>query len=316
MSTTQSIQLGSIERRESISHEEWVTQFLIPRIPVIFTKALDSWPARQKWTPEFFKERYGSMPLTVEGQNHTLGGFLPTRKDGGSLTMGEFIDQVLTSSDQNPSPYLRNVWLEKFLPELDADLQPAPPYFSPNWLEGPFTQPLYPRLHAGHPELYIGGRGGKFPVLHFDSWHIYVFLCQLYGSKEYTVFAPDQTPFLYPQDYHVSSISVDEIEDVDLKRYPLFAKATPIRFQLNPGEMLFVPPGWWHMAKILSPSISISVTRVNSSNWSQFAAELRQCSPFYLKPFVWSYLTAFRAFRAMYGSDNFVNRPGQTSKAA
>jgi hypothetical protein len=305
MSTTQSIQHGSIERCEALPHQEWVRRFLIPRVPVVFTDALTSWPAMGKWTPEFFKERYGSTPLAVEGQNHTLEGFLPTSKNGGSLTMGEFIDQVLASSDQNPAPYFRNVWLEKFLPELDADLHPEPVYFSPNWLEGPFTQPLYPRLHAGHPELYIGGRGGKFPVLHYDSWHIYVFLCQLYGTKEYTVFAPDQTPFLYPKDYHTSSISVDDIDHVDLKRFPLFAQAKPIRFHLNPGEMLFVPPGWWHMAKILSPSISISVTRVNSSNWGEFATELRQCAPFYLKPFVWSYLTAFRALRAVSGSEDF-----------
>lgn len=300
-----------------MSQEEWVHDFLLPRIPVIFTAPLQAWPALGKWTPEFFKERYGSMPLTVDGQNHTLAGFLPTRKDGGSLTMGEFMDQVLASNDQEPSPYLRNVWIERFLPELDADLKPEPAYFSPNWLEGPLTQPLYPRLHAGHPELYIGGRGGKFPVLHYDSWHIYVFLCQIYGTKEYTVFAPDQGPCLYPKDYHTSSISVDEIEDVDLNKFPLFAKATPIRFQLNPGEMVFVPPGWWHMAKILSPSISISVTRVNSSNWNEFATEIRQCAPFYLKPFVWSYMTAFRAFRALYGADNFGERTDQTiSKAA
>jgi histone arginine demethylase JMJD6 len=294
---------GSIERRECPSHEEWVREFLVPRSPVVITGALKSWQATSKWSLEYFKDRHGSMPLSIEGQNHTLAGFLPAREGGGSLTMGEFIDLVSSSSEENPAPYLRNVWIEKFLPELDADLQPAPPYFYPNWLEGPFTQPLYSRVHAGRPELYIGGRGGKFPVLHYDSWHMYTFLCQIYGVKEYTMFSPDQTPFLYPSDYHTSSISVNEIEDVDLETFPLFAKTNPIRFTLNPGEILFVPPGWWHMVKILTPSISISATRVSSPNWNDFVRDLLQSTPLHLKPFVWSYLTAFRFVRPRYRSD-------------
>ncbi len=308
MSSIQPCAVSPVERRECPSHAEWVREFLLPRKPIVITGALKSWPALSKWSPEYFKNRYGSMPLTVDGQNHTLGGFLPTKKDGGCLTMAEFFDLVSSSNDENPAPYLRNVWIENFLPELDADLQPAPDYFYPNWLEGPLTEPLYPRLHAGHPELYIGGRGGKFPVLHYDSWHIYVFLCQIYGVKEYTIFAPDQTPFLYPCDYHTSSISVDDIDHVDLKKFPLFAKANPIRFTLHPGEMLFVPPGWWHMAKILTPSISISVTRVNSSNWDEFARELRQCAPLYLKPLVWSYLTAFRLARPLFGAGTALTK--------
>jgi hypothetical protein len=311
MSSIQSPAIGSIERRECPSHEEWVKEFLLPRTPVVFTGALKSWRAISKWSPEYFKTRYGSMPLTVDGQNHTLAGFLPSNKEGGCLTMGEFIDLVLSSSEENPAPYLRNVWIEKFLPELGEDLRPFPAYFYPNWLEGPFTQPLHPRVHAGRPELYIGGRGGKFPVLHYDSWHLYTFLCQIYGEKEYTIFAPDQTPFLYLSDYHTSSISVDDIDNVDLKKFPLFAKANPIRFTLHPGEMLFVPPGWWHMVKILTPSISISATRVSSSNWKDFARELRQCAPLYLQPFVWSYLTAFRFVRPLFSSDTPAGETGK-----
>jgi len=53
------------------------------------------------------------------------------------LTIDEFIGMVMNSSDENPAPYLRNVHLEKFLPELMEDVSPLPEYFSPNWLQGP-----------------------------------------------------------------------------------------------------------------------------------------------------------------------------------
>jgi histone arginine demethylase JMJD6 len=299
MTTTilQSPVMSSIERCNRPSYSEFVEKFLLPRKAIIITDALEQWKALSKWTPQYFKERYGSMPLKNNGQYHTLAGFLPERNDGKTLTMGEFIDLVLASSDQHPAPYLRNVWVEKFLPELDADIDPLPDYLSPNWLDGPFNRPLYPRLHGGHSELYIGGRGGKFPTLHYDSWHIHTFLCQIYGIKEYTVFAPDQGRYLYQSDYHTSSLR--DLDNVDLETFPLYAKATPIRFQLHPGEILFVPAGWWHMTTILTPSITISLSRVNSSNWTDFARELRECAPVYLKPFVWTYLSAFRSLRAL-----------------
>ncbi|HUY12932.1 MAG TPA: cupin-like domain-containing protein [Terriglobia bacterium] len=302
MTMTQSATMSSIERHNRPSYSEFVERFLLPRKAAIITGALDQWKAVGKWTPQYFKERYGSMPLKPEGQYHTLQGFMPAKRDGEAFTMSEFIDLIISSSDEKPAPYLRNVWVEKFLPELDADLDPLPEYFSPNWLDGAFTKPLYPRLHGGHSEFYIGGRGGKFPTLHYDSWHIHTFLCQIYGVKEYTILAPDQGRFLYPSDYHTSSIR--DPENVDLGTFPLFAQATPIRFKLQPGEILFVPAGWWHTQKMLTPSITISVSRVNSSNWKEFSRELRKCAPPHVRPFVWTYLTGLRVSMAMRGSDN------------
>jgi Cupin-like domain len=302
MATTQTVPACAIARRERPSYAEFVREHLLPRRPVILTGAMDEWPARSKWTPEYFKSRYGLMSLQAKYQQHTLPGFLPEDKTGKPLTFGEFIDLVESSDDQNPAPYLRNVWVEKFIPELMKDLYPLPTYFSPNWLDGPLTQPLHPRLHGGGLELYIGGKGGKFPVLHYDSWHIYTFLCQIYGTKEYTIFSPDQAKYLYMKDYHVSSLP--DVDHVDLSKYPLYINATPIKFQLHAGEVLFVPAGWFHVAKIISPSITISASRVNSTNWDEFARELRECAPVFLKPFVWAYLTGFRTFRGLYGPDN------------
>jgi len=303
MTQLQSTGKAEVVRLNRPSYSEFVTEYLIPRKAVVISGALEHWKACQTWSPEYFKERYGSMPLKVEGQNHTMPNYMPTGANSETITMSKFIDHVKSSSKENPAPYLRNVWIEKFIPELLADIDPMPEYFLPNWLEDRLAKPLYSRLHGGRAELYIGGRGGKFPVLHYDSWHIHTFLCQVYGTKEYTLFPPDQGAFLYRSDYHTSSISVDDIDNVDLKKYPLFAKATPIRLLLQPGEILVVPAGWWHMARIVTPSITVSVSRVNSTNWNDFARELREVAPAHLRPLVWAYLTSFRAIRALSDSE-------------
>ena len=117
-------------------------------------------------------------------------------------------------------------------------------------------------------ELYIGGRGAIFPRLHYDGWHAHAFLMQLYGVKQYLFFPPQQTHLLYPGKARTSSL-LDDVEHPDLTRFPLFAQATPIRCELHPGETLFVPGGWWHTARILSPSITVSANTANRVNWQQ-----------------------------------------------
>ena len=118
-------------------------------------------------------------------------------------------------------------------------------------------------------ELFIGGRGGSFPVLHYDGAGCHAFLMQLYGRKEYTVFPPDQEEFLYPSPDRENLSSIRDIEHPDLEKFPLFEKAVPTKFYLEPGELLFVPSHWWHTAKMLTPSVTLAANVLNQSNWPE-----------------------------------------------
>ncbi len=71
----------------------------------------------------------------------------------------------------------------------------------------------------------------------------------------------------------LASTNISEIADLencDSDRFPLFDNATGVRFTLHPGETLFIPSGWWHTARILSPSITVSINGANAANWSNF----------------------------------------------
>ncbi|KAJ4983938.1 Cupin domain-containing protein [Stagonosporopsis vannaccii] len=56
----------------------------------------------------------------------------------------------------------------------------------------------------------------------------------------------------------------EEKKDIQLRRqvfekqFPGFATAKYIEGVLGPGECLYLPPGWWHYVKSLSPSFSVS----------------------------------------------------------
>jgi histone arginine demethylase JMJD6 len=246
---------------EKIDRHEWsqlgckryVREYVDPLKPVVITGALEHWPANGKWTLDFFRDHYGNLPLQIDGRD---------------LSMAQLIAEVCASTPEAPAPYLRN-YLTKHLPEaLQADIVPMPSCTRPNWLEHPL---IASRADLTFTELYIGGKGARFPVLHYDGWHTHAFLMQIQGVKEYVGFAPDQTPYMYSNCGGRPNVSeINDIESWDTNRFALFGKAKGIRFTLHPGETLFVPSGWWHTARILSPSITVSINGANNANWSDF----------------------------------------------
>ena len=88
--------------------------------------------------------------------------------------------------------------------------------------------------------------------------------------KEYLVFPPDQSRCFYPRANNAGATSIPDIENVDLSRFPLFSQAEGSRFELHPGETLFVPGGWWHTARILTTAITVSINGVSAVKWPDF----------------------------------------------
>ena len=245
-----------VQRKTNLPHDQFLAEHVAQSRPVILTDAISHWKALTQWTPQFFLERYGSATVII---------------DGKSYAMADFIQLVLHSEQDHPAPYLRNYLIERYFPDLLPDIMPLPQCMRPNW----FESGLFPsKQSCTFLELYIGGRGATFPSLHFDGWHTHAFLMQLHGVKQYLFLPPEQTPLVYPGRAGADNVSVlEDVEHPELMRFPLFAQATPIRCELHPGETLFVPAGWWHTARILSPSITVSANTANSTNWQQLVPD-------------------------------------------
>ena len=259
-----------IERRANLSYEQFAREYLWPNKPVIVTDAMRNWKALERWTPDFFKHEFGDMKFALAegkaGYKENAGGV--------EYTMAQFIDRVLASSDENPAPYFRNRILYELFPSLKDDIQPLPEYFLPNWLPDRYMVKYVGEvLNRGAAiEIYIGGKGGAFPVLHYDGAGTHAFLMQIYGRKQFVLYPPEQEPFLYPSPEKENLSRIDSVDHPDLERFPLFAKAVPHVFVLEPGEMAFIPSHWWHTTKMLTASISISANVVNQSNWHELVA--------------------------------------------
>lgn len=269
----------AIPTRRGITYQEFAREYLYPNRPVIISDGLAEWRAVGKWTPQFFRSHYPSKALVI---------------DNTSYSMRQFIDLVEQSGPGQIAPYFRNREVRTEFPDLLSDLQPQPQYTLPNWLRGPF----YPTA-GREAEIYIGGAGGGFPFLHYDSNSTHAFLCQVYGEKEAVLYSPDDSHLMYRKDSPRHHSWMSEVENPDFEKFPLFAKATAHRGVLKPGSLLFIPNRWWHTARMLSPSITISYNVANRSNWSNVRDEIcykGRTKSAALVPALHCYMTALKWF--------------------
>eukprot|EP00191_Tetraselmis_sp_GSL018_P023361 CAMPEP_0177625492 /NCGR_PEP_ID=MMETSP0419_2-20121207/30131_1 /TAXON_ID=582737 /ORGANISM="Tetraselmis sp., Strain GSL018" /LENGTH=267 /DNA_ID=CAMNT_0019126447 /DNA_START=342 /DNA_END=1143 /DNA_ORIENTATION=+ len=100
--------------------------------------------------------------------------------------------------------------------------------------------------------LWIGSAGASTP-LHQDSYGANL-VAQLYGEKQWTLFCPDTTSALQPTriPYEESSV-YSQLSAGEVDALP------GLRVTLVPGDVLYVPHGWWHQVRSLSTSISVNV---------------------------------------------------------
>ena len=251
-----------VDRRTGLSVEEFRRDYTRQNRPVVVEDALAGWPALQKWSPSFFAVRYPDKTITF--------------RDQSTLPMSQFIDRVMASTPTAPAPYWTNAPVAEHFPELLADIDPTLGYFGPNWASRKFLHPgMRASLNRGAMiEIYIGGQGGAFPILHWDGLSTHAYLMQIYGVKKYWLWPPDETPFLYPGKDPVNLSPIGDVEKPDLEKFPLFGKSRGGTLELHPGQMLFVPSRWWHTAKMLTPSITLSINTMNTSNWANFVEDM------------------------------------------
>jgi hypothetical protein len=246
-----------LERRNAadLSYEAFFRDYIEKNKPVVLEDVVPEWPALGKWTPTYFKTEFGSKLVNV--------GY------GDPMTFSDFIDAVLESDEEKPAPYMYRFFIGPHMPELLSDLQPLNAYAFPGRLASPLMLRQW-RRPDGYLKLLIGGVGGKFPYMHFDGDNMHAAITEIYGEKEFIVYAPEDTPYLYPYPDRENKTRIEDLVNPDFERFPLFAKARRYHTVLRPGEMIFVPSRWWHTARVLTPSISICQNILNRSNWDGF----------------------------------------------
>lgn len=254
----------AVERRDAadLPYETYLSEYVDQNKPVVVRNAAAAWPALRKWTLDFFKEKHGSMLVDVSF----------TEK----MTFSDFVDAVVASTPDQPGPYMFRFFISVHLPELLEDLAPSNPYCFPRRLASPLMPKSW-RRPDGYLKLLIGGVGGSFPFMHYDGENMHAAITEIQGDKEFILYAPEDTPYLYPRADLPNQTQIKDLDHPDLEKFPLFERATQYRTVIEPGDTIFVPSRWWHTARVLSPSVSVCTNQVDRSNWDGFVREV--CLP-------------------------------------
>jgi hypothetical protein len=201
-------------------------------LPFVMTGVVKRWPLSRLNVTDL-RQRCGDAPVRARVGDYIGTAFAPDRAMR-DMALRDYLDLVAIPGDQLP-PYVGNLELRP----LNA-LCHWPGYFE----------------RMGPPRYWLGPAGTITP-LHCD-YDDNVF-AQVWGSKRIMLAPPHHEPFLYVREANpVLFGSPVDAEVPDFERYPLARQATLIEVVVKPGEMLYVPAGWYHQVHALEFSLSVN----------------------------------------------------------
>jgi len=235
----------AIPRISAPSMEEFYRNYMKPKKPVIITGYMNHWPAlnNHDWANlDYLKRMAGLRTVPIEVGRTYLDDTWTQKL----MTLNSFIDDHVQNPDQPPEKtgYLAQTQLFEQIPELRKDIE----------------TPIYCALDADNDVFVVNawfGPKGTTTPLHFDPHHN--LLSQVVGAKYLRLYSPEHSDCLYPHEgkllFNTSQV---DVENPDLAKFSLFSKAPYLECVLQRGEMLYIPPKFWHFVKSLSISFSVS----------------------------------------------------------
>ena len=226
-----------------LSADDFYRDYFFRNRPVVLQGVADHWQAMQLWSPEYFGSRFGDAEVEVvtgreSDPNHEYN--LVERKK--QMTMREYARMVVEAGETNDF-YLTAQNLLMVRPEFQEL------YAHIDGLNGYLDENRF----KGYVRVWFGPKG-TVTRLHHDATP--VLLAQVHGRKQVKLISP----------MHLRNVSTDgawlskmEIENLDYAKYPAMRNVDILETTIGPGDLLFIPIGWWHWVKSLDVAISISL---------------------------------------------------------
>ncbi|XP_015695828.2 lysine-specific demethylase JMJ30-like [Oryza brachyantha] len=235
-----SLSCKQIERRSCISLEAFIHDYFLCESPVILSGCIDHWPARTKWKDIRYLERTaGDRTVPVEVGNK----YVSSEWKQELITFSQFLERVWSSDYSANLTYLAQHPLFDQIKELHEDI----------------IVPEY--CNAGGGELQTlnawFGPGGTVTPLHHDLHHN--LFAQVLGRKYFRLYSSTISSDLYPhRETMLSNTSQVDLDNIDVNEFPRIGEVEFIDGILEEGDLLYIPPKWWHYVRSLCTSFSVS----------------------------------------------------------
>lgn len=197
-------------------------------LPFLITGVVGRWPLCAL-TPHALGECFGHLPVRARIGDYVGTAFAPDRAMRDMLLR----DYLALPAGPGLPPYVGNLELR----ELNRLCH------WPTWFD-----------KMGPPRFWIGPARTVTP-LHCD-YDDNIF-AQVMGSKRIFLAPPHHDAYLYTREANPLLFgSPFDPEAPDFDRYPLARQARMLEIVVHPGDMLYVPAGWYHQVRALTFSLS------------------------------------------------------------
>ncbi len=236
-----SLNLSQIDRVATITKEEFLKNYFKPQKPVVIERFIEDWPAFSKWNLSYMKQVAGEkmVPLYDDRPVDYKDGF---NEPHAKMKMSDYIDLI----EKEPTKFRIFLWnILKEVPVLQKD----------------FTYPDFGlKLLKGLPMLFFGGKD-SYTFMHYDIDLANIFHFHFHGKKEIILFDQQQNDFLYKIPH--SLITREDIDfSPDFEKWPALKKAKGFITNLEHGNVLYIPEGYWHYMKYITPGFSMSLRSI------------------------------------------------------
>lgn len=247
---------GGIDRRPArhLTVYEFNECYRTRGIPVVLTEALDDWPLFEMPRATALEYFAGIQGITRHGQ-YARKAFSSEREFRTS-SLRDFVLSMEQMNDQGidePPAYMGN----NQVPHQWLHLIRFPEYFD---------RSLYIP-----PRFWLGPKGTLTPLHRDDTDNMFA---QVWGEKSMLLAAPHHREALdsWATSPHggLEGCNFDPANP-DFEAYPAARLVNFLRVHLGPGDLLFLPEGWFHQVESLSVSLSINFWVNSVRNWKDGA---------------------------------------------
>ena len=233
----------SILRRERLSGADFLQQHYGTNRPVVITGMLEHYPARSKWNLDYFAEHFSERMVEVQfGRDADPQYELNSIAHKRHVPFGEYVAMVRDCGSSNDFYMTANNDSKnrESLKELWDDVGSLPEYLDSDPARRGF--------------FWFGPKGTITPF-HHDLTNN--FMSQIIGRKRVKLIAPCELAKVYNHRHCFTDV---DAKAVDLNRFPAMADVKIHDVVLEPGEILFLPVGWWHHVEALDISVTLAST--------------------------------------------------------
>lgn len=228
-----------VERVSEITSNDFQKFYVKPQKPVVIENITKDWPAFEKWNFDYIKKIAGDKIVPLYN-NEPVDYSKKVNEPVAKMKMSEYVD-LLQQGPCDLRIFLYN--LLKQVPELQKDFQ-------------------YPdlglKLFKSLPMLFFGGEGSNV-FMHYDIDLANILHFHFAGQKQCILVSPEQSKYMYKIPYSVICREDIDFDFPDFDKWPALRHLKPMSAHLKHGEMLYMPEGWWHYMKYLTPGFSVSL---------------------------------------------------------